>query len=49
MIVDDYHCMIQCRRAVDDFRAARKVEQPLERIDWTAVYWRKEPGRHGIQ
>ena len=41
VIVDDYHCMETCRRAVDDFRADRQLSEPLQRIDWTAVYWRK--------
>ncbi|MDX1980704.1 MAG: TylF/MycF/NovP-related O-methyltransferase [Bryobacteraceae bacterium] len=41
VIVDDYHCIEQCRNAVDDFRRARAIADPLEKIDWTAVYWRK--------
>ncbi|MCC6391358.1 MAG: class I SAM-dependent methyltransferase [Bryobacterales bacterium] len=41
VIVDDYHCMEVCRDAVDEFRAARRIQAPLERIDWTGVCWRK--------
>lgn len=41
VIVDDYHVFPNCRRAVDEFRAERNVADPLVRIDWTAVFWRK--------
>ncbi len=41
-VVDDYGALRQCRRAVDDFRAAQGTESPLERIDWTGVWWRRE-------
>lgn len=41
IIIDDYHVFPNCRRAVDEFRAERKVADPLVRIDWTAVFWRK--------
>jgi O-methyltransferase len=40
LIVDDYE-IEACRRAVDDFRAEHKIEDPIERIDWTGVYWRR--------
>ena len=41
VIIDDYHCIDGCRQAVDRFRRERRVAGPLERIDWTGVYWRK--------
>jgi hypothetical protein len=41
VIVDDYGVMRQCRRAVDEFRTERAIEEPLERIDRTGVYWRR--------
>ena len=41
VIVDDYNDFEPCRRAVDEFRAAREIREPLERIDWSAVFWRK--------
>lgn len=41
VIVDDYHCIPQCARAVEEFRRLHNITGPLERIDWTAVYWRK--------
>jgi hypothetical protein len=39
-IVDDY-ALDGCQRAVDDFRAAQGIASPLEKIDWTGVFWRK--------
>ena len=41
VIVDDYGAVRKARAAVDDFREARSIAVPLERIDWTGVYWRK--------
>ncbi len=41
VIVDDYGDLEPCRRAVDEFRTARGITDPIERIDWTGVYWRK--------
>jgi O-methyltransferase len=41
VIVDDYHIFPPCRAAVDEFRAERGIADPIVRIDWTAVFWRK--------
>lgn len=41
VIVDDYHAFHPCRQAVDSFRAERGIDDPMTRIDWTAVYWQK--------
>lgn len=41
IIVDDYHAFPPCRRAVDEFREQRGITEPLIRIDWTAIFWRK--------
>jgi O-methyltransferase len=40
LIVDDYS-IVSCRTAVEDFRRAHGVEEEIEPIDWTGVYWRK--------
>jgi O-methyltransferase len=40
LIVDDY-AIEACRQAVDDFRGARGIEEQIEKIDWTGVYWRR--------
>jgi hypothetical protein len=42
VIVDDYNDFEPCRRAVDEFREKVGERAPLEKIDWSAVYWRKE-------
>lgn len=39
VIVDDYYCFETCKKAVDDFRAAEGIAEPLLPIDWTGVYW----------
>lgn len=41
VIVDDYHCIPGCRQAVDEYRQAEGVAAPLERVDWTGVFWQK--------
>lgn len=42
LIVDDYGVIPQCARAIEEFRAARGITVPLQRIDVTGVFWRKE-------
>lgn len=39
VIIDDY-ILPACRRAVDDFRAARGIEAPMTDVDGAAVFWR---------
>ncbi len=41
LIVDDYGCLPQCRQAVDDYRKAQGIDEPIEEIDWTGVFWRR--------
>lgn len=41
VIVDDYHVFPPCKAAVDEFREAQGIAEPLVRIDWTAIFWRK--------
>ena len=41
VIVDDYGCVPGCRAAVEDFRKARSITDPISEIDWTGVYWKK--------
>jgi hypothetical protein len=40
LIVDDLY-LTMCKKAVDDFRAERGIEEPIVQIDWTGGYWRK--------
>jgi O-methyltransferase/8-demethyl-8-(2,3-dimethoxy-alpha-L-rhamnosyl)tetracenomycin-C 4'-O-methyltransferase len=42
LIVDDYHLLPECQRAVDDYRSEHGIEEPLESIDWNSVRWRRE-------
>lgn len=41
VIVDDYGDFEPCKRAVDEFREARSIRDPIQTIDWTGVFWRK--------
>jgi O-methyltransferase len=40
LIIDDFS-IPACREAVEDFRRKRGIREPIERIDWTGVFWRK--------
>ena len=42
LIVDDYELLPECRRAVDDYRNEHGITEPIERVDWTCVRWRRE-------
>lgn len=42
IIIDDYGAVEGCRRATEDFRSERGISSPLEHIDWTGAYWRRE-------
>jgi O-methyltransferase len=39
VIVDDYHAVRGCRRAVDDFRAQQSIEDQMIQVDWTCMFW----------
>lgn len=39
-IIDDYG-LEGCKMAVDDFRKLNGIESPLQRIDWSGVFWRR--------
>jgi O-methyltransferase len=41
VIVDDYGAFEACRRAVDDYRQSHAITVPLQKIDWTGVWWSK--------
>ncbi|MDQ2948006.1 MAG: TylF/MycF family methyltransferase [Acidobacteriota bacterium] len=41
-IIDDYGAVPACRQAVEDYRARNGIAEPIQRIDWTGVFWRKE-------
>ncbi|MBK7049404.1 MAG: class I SAM-dependent methyltransferase [Rhodoferax sp.] len=41
VIVDDYGDFAPCRNAVNEFRQLHGINEPIEKIDWTGVFWRK--------
>lgn len=40
VIVDDY-ALPTCVQAIADFRQQRDIQDPIVRVDWTGVHWRK--------
>lgn len=40
-IIDDYGALPNCRAAVEDFRSANNITEPITPVDWTGVYWQK--------
>ncbi len=43
VIVDDYGFHPCCGDAVDDFRLRRGIEEPIQWIDNSGIFWRKQP------
>ena len=41
LIVDDYHAVEACRRAIEDYREREGIAAPIEEIDGMGVFWRK--------
>ncbi len=41
VIVDDYGALETSRQAVTDYRANKDIDEPIQEVDWTGVYWRK--------
>jgi cephalosporin hydroxylase len=48
VIVVDGYAAEACQRAVDAFRAANGLEQPIERIDWSGIWWQKDAGEEHV-
>jgi O-methyltransferase len=44
LMIDDYGSFDGCRRAVDEFRGAHGIAEPIEPIDHTGVRWRRDSG-----
>jgi hypothetical protein len=40
-IIDDY-ALTGCQKAVDDYRSKNGIKTPIETVDWTGRWWRKE-------
>lgn len=41
LIVDDYGALKGCKQAIEDYRTQYSINEPIEIIDWSGVYWRK--------
>jgi O-methyltransferase len=41
ILVDDYGGIAAARMAVDDFRKQRGITDPIVKVDWTGIYWKK--------
>lgn len=41
-IIDDYGAVPACKAAVEDYRAEHAITEPIERIDWTGAFWRRQ-------
>jgi len=41
IIVDDFGAVKGCRKAINDYRKAHGITDPIEKVDWTGVYWKK--------
>jgi len=41
VVIDDYSNLAPCRKAVDDYRSANDITEPLKKVDWNGVYWRR--------
>lgn len=42
LIVDDYGAVKGCREAVEDYRRANHIEEPIRQVDWGRVFWQRE-------
>lgn len=40
-IIDDYGCVFNCPFAVDDYRIANNITEPIIKIDNCGIYWQK--------
>jgi cephalosporin hydroxylase len=40
VVIED-HLSPASRTAIEEFRAKRSIDEPLEQIDWSGAYWRK--------
>jgi hypothetical protein len=49
IIIDDYgeDSWTYCRKAVDEFRTARQIVDPLIAVDSRCSYWRRQPSSEG--
>ena len=48
VIVDDYG-LPTCRAAIEDFRRAQGITDPIHLIDWTGAYWQRTTAECGAR
>jgi O-methyltransferase len=41
VLVDDYGDFPPCQKAVDEFRQQHDIREPMQKVDWSGIYWRK--------
>jgi O-methyltransferase len=41
VIIDDYGSLACCREAALDYRAANRISEEIQQVDWTGVYWQR--------
>jgi O-methyltransferase len=42
LIVDDYGAVPGCKQAIDDYRSSKGITEPVQTVDWSGVFWRKQ-------
>jgi O-methyltransferase len=42
LIVDDYGVVPACAKAIEDYRREHGITEPIQQVDWSGVYWRRE-------
>lgn len=42
LIVDDYGLFSFCRRAVDEYRANQSIKEPIQFVNQSVIWWRKQ-------
>jgi len=47
VIVDDYGAIAACAAAVQDFRRANAIADPVHEIDWTGIWWQVGSAKEG--
>ena len=41
IIIDDYVAMVQCAKAIEDYRKINNITDKIETAGWSIVYWKK--------
>jgi O-methyltransferase len=41
-VIDDYYSHSGARTAVNEFRQAKGIQEPIERIDWAGAFWQRK-------